>query len=296
MTSTSFQPADFLIHSHRFASLVDGAHLLIMGAIHGDEVCGTNGIAAVMPRLASGEIPLLKGSVTFLPVCNPRAHRENIRFVDENLNRVFEPQQKEGLSYERQLANRLCPFVQAADYVLDLHSMGATGGAFTFLDDEREPFIQFAKAVGAETIVTGWPEVQSAPDTINESDTITYARRLGKVGILVECGENGHPDADKVAEKVILNTLAHFGLVAAEHAAPSPDSPPRTIRMQRTVIARQEGRLTRPYVNFSPVCEGEIIGTYADGTQEIAGQDGFIVLPKEKASIGQEWFYFALPE
>jgi predicted deacylase len=66
-------------------------------------------------------ITLLSGSVTFIPVCNPLAKEKNVRYIEENLARVFD-EHKNPVSYEQKLATQLSDYVKNADAILDIHS------------------------------------------------------------------------------------------------------------------------------------------------------------------------------
>lgn len=68
-----------------------GPRLIITGAIHGNERCGTEAITRVMAELDSGTLSLRSGLVTFVPVANPLAYANNTRNGDRNLNRHLFP-------------------------------------------------------------------------------------------------------------------------------------------------------------------------------------------------------------
>ena len=43
------------------------------------------------PRAVDGVVEMVRGSVTFVPVCNPLAYASARRMGDRNLNRRFQP-------------------------------------------------------------------------------------------------------------------------------------------------------------------------------------------------------------
>ena len=63
--------------------------LLVTGAVHGNERCGPQAIRQAATEIASGALKLEHGRVVFVPVVNRLADYRNVRFVDENLNRIF---------------------------------------------------------------------------------------------------------------------------------------------------------------------------------------------------------------
>lgn len=287
-------PALPVIAAHTFKSALSGPRFLVLGAIHGNETCGPTAMRQIIPALEQGDIPLLKGEVTFIPVCNPRAYAEKTRFIEQNLNRIFKPRD-EPASYEAQLANILTSYVDACDYILDLHTMTTTGGAFVFLDYEEPDFAAFALAQGVSTIVRGWPQVQSAVDSLNEADTISYARSKGKIGTLVECGQHGALEADAIARTSILSSLAYLEMIPQGYAAPPP-LPLNNIRVTRAIFRKQDGKFTRDWCHLDPIFKGDVIAVYADGTTETADHDGRILIPKAETHLGHEWFYVGREE
>jgi uncharacterized protein len=70
-----------------YRAVLPGPKLIVLGAVHGNEICGTHGIAKVMAKLDSGELNLVRGVVTFVPITNPLAYRLKQRNGDRNLNR-----------------------------------------------------------------------------------------------------------------------------------------------------------------------------------------------------------------
>ncbi len=113
-----------MIQKKEYHSGNPGKTLLVFGAIHGDEICGPKAIAEVMNEIDSGKIVLKSGKIIFVPVCNPEAFKQNKRFVDVNLNRVFK-KHPNPTKYEEKLANILCDFMGDADILLDIHSISS---------------------------------------------------------------------------------------------------------------------------------------------------------------------------
>src|SRR5580693_3444608 len=122
-----------MIRSFAYTAEETGPRFLVLGAVHGNETCGTNAILRVMGELDSGKLRLARGHVVFVPVANPRAHESGQRFIERNLNRFFLPV-KEPKAYEAKLNNILCPMVEACDVLLDLHSTTAGGIPFASVE------------------------------------------------------------------------------------------------------------------------------------------------------------------
>src|SRR5262249_20450465 len=112
---------------HRLESGKPGPHVLVVALTHGNEICG----AIALDRLLRERVRPARGTLT-LAFANiaafPRLHPKNpysSRFVDEDFNRVWTPSvlDSERESIELRRARELRPHIEAADYLLDIHSM-----------------------------------------------------------------------------------------------------------------------------------------------------------------------------
>src|SRR5690349_4877971 len=77
--------------SINYTAPAPGLRLIVTGAVHGSETCGTKAITRVLAEIDSGELVLKKGSVTFVPVTNPLAYKKGERNGERNLNRCLYP-------------------------------------------------------------------------------------------------------------------------------------------------------------------------------------------------------------
>jgi len=109
------------------ASKNPGPHVLITALIHGNEVAG----AIVLAELLRARLTPACGTLT-LGFANIAAYQRfdpqnplASRYVEEDLNRVWDDAQLFGVrqSLELDRARQMRPLVDAADIVLDLHSM-----------------------------------------------------------------------------------------------------------------------------------------------------------------------------
>lgn len=304
----------------QFRSLARGPRLIVLGAVHGNETCGTSGIRRVMAELADGSLALARGSLTLVPVANPVAYARGQREGDRNLNRdfraVISPE-----SAEDRIANHLAPLLAEHDVLLDLHSFSSQGEAFAFIgpadnQHDLEPFAQaaaeeaLAAILGPRRIVHGWMQafaagvaarkgkgLGAAGSAINDSiaygvGTTEFMRARGGYAVTLECGNHADPQAPELAYQAIHRTLAHLGLVAA----PAPISPgsKEVIELHQVHDRREPGdTFTRAWRSFDPLRKGEAIGQRASGEVLSAPEDGYVVFPNPNALPGREWFYFA---
>lgn len=317
---SSFRPVGVTeFEVHRFRGDAPGPRLIVLGAVHGNETCGTQAIRGVLSELESGVLKIEAGFLTLVPVTNPRAYDQKKRSVDRDLNRRLSPKATPQ-DYEDTIANQLCPLLQEHDVLLDLHSFHTPGDPFALIgpednDGPLEPFrnqkleTRMALHLGSERFLEGWmsvyetgvkqrkASVQPSPAHLLDTDfgigTTEYMRTLGGYGITYECGQHDEAQASLRARYAIMQTLKLLGLVKGE-----PEAPTTTVELMKLVgvVDRLDDRdtLTRDYESFEPLQEGEVVGTRADGTEVRAERDGFIVFPNPSAEVFAEWFYFAV--
>jgi len=273
-----------------------GPHLLIFGAIHGNEVCGPRALSKLIAELDSGVVKLQRGTLTLVPVCNLKAFDQNERFVEENLNRVFERHSlKESLTYERGLANLLTPFVEECDVFLDLHSMQSDGEEFAVLNSNNPRSEALCLALGTKFILSGWNEVFKVHPSHLAQCTQTFADKINKPNALIECGTHGTEKADQIAYVASLRALSHLGLLESAENLANQNSC-REIKL-RSVFFREsiEDRFEKTWSNFETVKSGQIIGyRRASATPVHSSVDGFIVFPSPVSAVGTEWFYLGV--
>lgn len=285
-----------------------GTRLVVLGAVHGNEVCGTVAIGRVVDALRRGALRITAGQVTFVPVTNRLAHAKGTRNGDRNLNRHLAPTATP-LENEDHVANVLCPLLAAHDVLLDLHSFHSPGRPFALVgppdnDGALEPFAQAAREealvvrLGVDRVVDGWLSTYAAGASRRGGSaaygigTTEFMRSVGGAAVTLECGQHADPQAPAVAERAILNSLAHLGLVDA----PDPPPAPRMEGLRLVEVfdrAHADDAFVRPWSSFDPVAADAPIGRRADGTLLRAPRDGFVVFPNPSAAPGVEWFYFA---
>jgi len=68
-----------LLEPFQFKSQRPGPKLLILGAVHGNETCGTVAIRRLMAQLSSRELLLERARLTLVPVTNKLAYERRQR-------------------------------------------------------------------------------------------------------------------------------------------------------------------------------------------------------------------------
>ncbi len=319
--STPLQDWPLQFKSIQFAAPGAGPRLLITGAVHGNETCGTRAILQVLQEFESGELKLSKGQVTFIPVTNPLAYQKRQRNGDRNLNRNLRPSEQIN-EFEDHIANWLCPIITQHEVLLDLHSFQSGSQPFAMMgpqnnDGPLEPFANAAHeeamglALGVHRFVDGWlstyargvqRRMSRAPAVLDRRKilstdpnygigTTEYMRRQGGFAITLECGQHESPEAPHVAYRAIKNTLAHFGLVDL----PKPQAVLNREALNLYDVIDKEtaaDSFAQPWASFDHISAGTTIGI-RDGKPFVAEEACYIVFPNPKAEPGNEWFYLA---
>ena len=122
----------------------EAPRLIVLGAVHGNETCGTQAIQRVMNEIDEGSLEIAAGAVTFVPITNPLAYKKRERAGDRNLNRNLYPND-EPTDFEDRVANWLCPLLARHEVLLDLHSTRAATKPFALVgppnnEGPLEPF------------------------------------------------------------------------------------------------------------------------------------------------------------
>jgi predicted deacylase len=308
--------------STTFTGLRPGPRLIVTGAVHGNETCGTKAIRRVMADIEAGRLAIAAGTVTFVPVVNPLAYAKGERVGDRNLNRNLAPTARP-VDFEDRVANWLCPLLAAHEILLDLHSTRAKNPAFAMLGPRNnrgrlQPFRhaalerRLALRLGVARFVDGWLETYAkgterrarrlgkAASRAQKLDvdprygvgTTEYMRSVGGAAITLECGQHEDPESPEVGYRAIRNALAHLSIVKAP--APKPAASFEYLSLVDVIDRDHEAdSFSREWSSFDPLRKGELIGTRHDGAPVLAPEEGLIVFPDKGARPGHEWFYLA---
>lgn len=321
MTRSPAHPTSLRVH--QYLGLQPGPRLIVLGAVHGNETCGTQALQGLLEAFDAGQLRLRRGQLTVVPVTNALAHARHAREGDRNLNRKLVPPAIPQ-DFEDRVARVLCPLLQAHDVLLDLHSFHTAGAPFVMVgphdnNGDLEPFAHaqeeaaLAAALGPALLVEGWLETyargverrraaavvlgRAAPDPQFGVGTTEYIRACGGYGVTLECGQHDDPRAPEVARLAVLRTLRLLDMLDVQDGETEPLQAPvqHTLMCLFDVIDCEHvgDHFTRDWSSFDPVQAGEVIGHRDDGRPVVAQTDGWIVFPNPRAQVGQEWFYLA---
>ena len=282
-----------MIEKFVFDSGVKGVNLLVLGAVHGNEVAGPNALKQIIKEIENKKINILKGSLTLVPICNVEANKRDVRQIDENLNRVMKVHENP-TTYEQKLANEICPLIENCDILLDLHSTHCIGDEpFAFCDYPDDNNLKLIDGLDVGFVLKGWPQIYDAQGDIEDYSTERAAKNYKKSATTLECGYHKEEGAKDVAYDAIVNTMKAFGLIDGEVLQKKEKI---SILMKEYVVKKKSGRLTKNYKHLDVISKGEKIAQYDDGEELFAVDDGYILLPNLEAEIGAEWYYWGVKE
>ena len=198
-----------------FDSGVPGRSLMVSALVHGNELCGA---WALKDLLAAGFRPR-RGSLT-LAFCNldafdrfdPASHDAS-RFVQEDMNRVWSAERLEDAgTADRRRAAALRPWVERADWLLDLHSMHEPGEPLllTGVLPRNIALAQRLKAPRHVIVDAGHK------DGVRMRDFAQFGDPAGQAcALLIECGFHGDPASRDVARDMVARMLLESGVADA---------------------------------------------------------------------------------
>lgn len=233
-------------HVHVFDSGVPGKTVMIQALTHGNELCGAIALDWLLGQHTAKELTPPAGKL-ILSFANVAAYerfdpaRPNVsRCVDEDLNRVWDDGQLFGRrdSLELRRARELQPFVDAADWLLDIHSMQDACRPLMVcgLLDKGAAFARELGMPGDLLIDTGHPSGLRMRDRGGFGDPASE-----KNALLIECGQHWEASSAEVAIDSVVRFLRLTGAVSEAWAAtrlrlPLPEVQ-HLVRVDEAVVA-----------------------------------------------------------
>ena len=234
---------------HCFDAGLAGPQVLVQALTHGNEICGAIVLNGLLRQIAAGAFRPLCGRLT-LAFANVEAFARfdeddpfSSRCIDEDLNRVWADDELFGArdSLELRRARQLQPFVDAADFVLDIHSMSEPCAPL-MVCGQTDKNAAFARALGqpADLLIdTGHPAGLRLIERGGFGDAGSPKKAL-----LIECGQHWERAAEPMAFDVLARFLGLTGLasaawVAAHTRLPLPAAQ-RVVRVTEAVVALSE--------------------------------------------------------
>lgn len=255
-----------------------GPGVMIQALTHGNEFCG----AIALDFLFQQKISILKGKLT-LAFANVAAYArftpqdpDRSRYLDEDYNRVWDDDVLLGSrdSAELRRARELRPFVDAADLLLDLHSMHEPCRPI-MVCAKSEKSVALARRMGVPAdllLDTGHPAGLRMMERGAFSDPASP-----RAAVLIECGQHWARSSVDVAIDACFRFLAVAGLVEKRFAPVAQ----RLIRVTEPVVAKSmRFRFASPWKGLEVVKKaGTVVAVDEDHAWKTPYDDCIMVMP-----------------
>ena len=267
-----------------------GPNVMVQALTHGNEFCGAMALASFLNE----KIVPAQGRLT-LAFANVAAFErfafddpDRSRYIDEDYNRVWADEALLGArdSAELRRARALRPFVDAADCLLDLHSMhepcrpimvcGATGRG----GDKGAAFSRRVGVPGDLLIDTGHPAGLRMIERGGFGDPASP-----RTAILIECGQHWEKSAAEVALDTLYRFLAAAGAVDATICKSrfrlAPPAVQRVVRVTEAVVVKSmEFRFPCLFKGLEVIPKaGTVVATDRDTVWKTPYDDCVLVMP-----------------
>lgn len=281
----------------RFESGKPGPNVMVQAITHANEICG----AIVMDwfleqgfKPEKGTLTLTFGNLAAFERWNPD-NPETSRYVDEDMNRVWADEylNSDKQSVELTRARALLPFVDEADFLLDLHSMrepcaalmvcGVTGKG-------ADKAVAMSKRLGIPKYLmydTGHPmglRMIERPQFADPNNP--------KTAILIECGQHWEKSSVDVARETMLRFLIETGTLSESVVAHALNPALQTtdfkvIEVTEAVVAEALNfSFVQPYKGLEVIPKkGDPIAQNGDRTVTAPYDNTVLVMP----AVAKQW-------
>lgn len=265
-------------YSLMFGSPTAMKKALITAGIHGDEV----GTLPAFINFAKN-LNVSDGCVV-LALGNVDALKQNKRYLDEDMNRLFSELDRNTL--ERQRAGDVKQLIDMADYHLDLHqTIEPTKHAFYLL----RPHIRaeaFASCLGVTDMAILTDTKKGIQDGYMTSGAYAYSK--GLLSVTFEASVKGYSEIANKRTEMVLNNFMHLynNELKSDHYLEGLSLKPlKKISMQSSEpYYSQKSYLLPGFENLQFVKKATKLGVHPDKPKDqqdfFAPTDGYILFPK----------------
>lgn len=189
-----------------------GPHVALVALIHGNEVAGAIVLDAMLQRPVAplrGRLTLGFANLDAFSRFDPRQPTAS-RFVDEDLNRVWDPAVLNGprRSGEIDRAREMRPLIDQVDILLDLHSMLWQSDSL-ILSGPSARGRDLALAIGTPNLVVADHGHATGPRLI---DYAPFTQDGSRAAALVEAGQHWEQETVAVTQACVDGLLHYTGL------------------------------------------------------------------------------------
>jgi predicted deacylase len=270
-----------------------GPQVVITALVHGNELCGAWALLRLLEcdlRLHSGRLSLAFVNTLAYERFDP-AQPKASRYLDEDLNRLWDPGTLDGPRRSRELerARELRPLIESADWLLDLHSMQLPA---------RPLLLCGLCAKGRQLAARmGYPDLVVADrghsNGARMRDFGAFADPASpRTAMLVECGQHwarGSVDVAIAACRQFLQAVEIVEPTMLDRVCPPPErSPQRMVEVTDAVTVNGGPfRFTRDFQGLEIIPEAGTIIAY-DGAMPIRTpyDQCILIMPSRRLSPG----------
>lgn len=195
-----------LDYSFQIESGFEGPHIVLIGALHGNEIMGVEAIVKLVSFMENKGLNLKKGTLSCI-LGNPLAYEKGIRFFEQNMNRAFLQDPLD--TYEGRRVRGIRSFFEKQsklDFLLDLHSVSSGDFkmcAYLESQEAQEEALQFSP-LNMHFVV----DPKAVPGSSCEE-----GQKFGAVSFILECGNHLLPQTVDTALAHIVDLLVNLEMI-----------------------------------------------------------------------------------
>ena len=254
---------------HHFEAPTPGPHAVITALMHGNEFAGAYALNTLLTQAARpirGRLSLIFLNIAAFARFDPQRPTLS-RFVEEDMNRLWCPEliRSRHMSIEMQRVRAICPIIETADLLLDMHSMLWPGPPVLLSGLTTKSLMLGNRLSG---LLPSQPWVVQDAGHENGPRLIDHARfasnRTRATACLLEAGQHWQPESQATATQAAALFLFQAGLIAPDAlptmglapvtqaipAVAQPPCPARHATVTHCVLAHTSGfTFVKPFTN-----------------------------------------------
>lgn len=269
--------------------------LVVFAGVHGNEPSGVLALQRIFEQLHTHQIPLSGQLVGVLG--NTQALRREVRYVNEDLNRLFLPSRIEQVkatsdtqTFENLELLNICDLVESLEartqdelFFVDCHTTSSTSIPFISLNEGFSSSLQLAQRVPVAAVVGAEREIHGC--------LAEWLNQRGWTGFTYEAGQHQAASSVDNQEAIIWLALLHAGCIRESQVGPYLDRARTTLQRQGTqqqAVYRLQSayrirddeafRMEPGFQNLQLVRKGERLAT-SDGAPVLAPEDTYLLMP-----------------
>ena len=249
--------------------------VVLQAITHGDEQMCFYVLKELLGSLKSNEI---RGTLRIV-FANMAAFEKNQRYVDADLNRQYtvaalsanRALKETERNVEQKRVLEIIPFLEDADFLLDIHSTSSPSSPFLYLKNDEAHF-EAAACLEIETVVTCADDFLS-PEREYAADN--FVDRCGGIGMTFEAGCHQDSHLKGFVSRQVLRFLSHTGVLKEKVSTLSLEQT-RLVVSGEYFAQSDEFQFEKVPSNFDLICKG---ANYAqDGDEALIAQEDFVLV------------------